>query len=132
MPGLSPRKPRRWQITINDDSGSGEQAATMAWSWHRSTTSNLAVSLTAILLVSGIHNNGMELVQRNVQPRRTTHRHELEQQQQQQQTQNTYNLQSTENKIYMKSQIRGRQMSRFRLTLFDYHDSAGGFILFLS
>jgi hypothetical protein len=25
----------------------------MAWSWHRSTTSNLAVSLTAILLVSG-------------------------------------------------------------------------------
>jgi hypothetical protein len=61
MPGLSPRKPRRWQITINDDSGSGEQAATMAWSWHRSTTSNLAVSLTAILLVSGIHNNGMEL-----------------------------------------------------------------------
>jgi hypothetical protein len=32
----------------------------MAWSWHRSTTSNLAVSLTAILLVSGIHNNGME------------------------------------------------------------------------
>jgi hypothetical protein len=27
--------------------------------------------------------------------------------------------------------IARRQMSRFRLTLFDYHDSAGGFILFL-
>ncbi len=34
----------------------------MAWSWHRSTTSNLAVSLTAILLVSGSCNNGMEMV----------------------------------------------------------------------
>jgi hypothetical protein len=63
----------------------------MAWSC-RSTTSNLAVSLTAILLVSGIHNNGMELVNNatsNLAEPLTAM--SSEQQQQQQQTQNTYN-----------------------------------------
>jgi hypothetical protein len=38
-----------------------------------SATSNLAVSLTAILLVSGIHNNGMELVLTTQRPTSQNH-----------------------------------------------------------
>jgi hypothetical protein len=46
-----------------DDSGSGERYL-QQWHGidHEETTSNLAVSLTAILLANGIRNNGMELV----------------------------------------------------------------------
>jgi hypothetical protein len=51
MPGLSPRKPRRWQITIN---------------------------VTTPVAASNSCNNGMELASKhNVQPRSITHRHSL-------------------------------------------------------
>jgi hypothetical protein len=59
---------------------------------HRSTTSNLAVSLTAILLVSGIqqwHGIGLNNATSNLAEPLTAM--SSEQQQQQQQTQNTYN-----------------------------------------
>jgi hypothetical protein len=56
-----------------DDSVAASNSCNNGMELASSTTSNLAVSLTAILLVSGIHNNGMELVLTTQRPTSQNH-----------------------------------------------------------